>query len=409
MKISGKVFGGKVRSMIDGILRGIRVLDFTWVLAGPYATRILADCGAEVIKVQSLKTAKGAEANLNGYFNTWNRNKGSITLDMSRPEARDLILRLTGISDVVIENFSPRVMANWGLTYEELKEANPKIIMVSMSAMGQTGPWKDYVAFGPALQALSGLTYLSSFDDKKPLGLGYAHGDHVIGLYGALAVLAALENRFRIDRGQYVDLSGYEALCTLMGPTIMGVSLNKTSARPQGNQSEHIDACPCDCYPCRGTDRWCVISVSTEDEWQALCRVLERTDLLNDDRFRTLSGRRSNQDQLDELIGRWTAERTAEEAVTLLQEAGVPAGIVQNAEDLALDPHLATRQFFVPLRHPVLGRTLNDRSPIRFSEDEKVNWKAAPQLGEDNRYVFRELLGLTEEEFLHYREKGVIS
>ena len=395
--------------MIDGILSGIRILDFTWVLAGPYATRILADFGAEVIKVQSLKTAKGAESNLNGYFNTWNRNKRSITLDMSHPEARDLILRLAGISDVVIENFAPRVMANWGLTYKALKEANQQIIMVSMSAMGQTGPWKDYVAFGPSLQALSGLTYLSSFDEKQPLGLGYALGDHVIGLYGAMAVLAALENRFSTGLGQYVDLSGYEALCTLMGPAIMDASLSKTTARPQGNLSAHVDACPCGCYPGRGTDKWCVVSASTEDEWQALCRVLGRADLINDDRFRTLSGRRTNEEQLDELIRRWTVERTAAEAVTLLQEASVPAGVVQNAEDLAHDPHLLARQFFVPLNHPVLGCTLNDRSPIRFGKDHHVDWKAAPELGEDNRYVFRELLGLTDEEFLHYMVKGIIS
>lgn len=395
--------------MNDGILSGIRVLDFTWVLAGPYATRILADFGAEVIKVQSLKTAKGAESNLNGYFNMWNRNKRSITLDMSHPEARELILRLTGISDVVIENFAPRVMANWGLTYDELKKVNQKIIMVSMSAMGQTGPWKDYVAFGPALQALSGLTYLSSYDEKQPVGLGYAYGDHVIGLYGALAVLAALENRYRTDRGQYVDLSGYEALCTFMGPELMEASLNKRPARPRGNQSDYSDACPCGCYPCRGTDRWCVVSVSTQDEWQALCKALDRTDLLNNDCFQTISGRRLHQEQLDGLIGQWTAERNAEEAVTILQEAGVPAGVVQNAGDLAQDPHLAARKFFVHLKHPVLGRTLNDRPPIRFTEDETGSWKAAPQLGEDNRYVFRELLGLTEEELLHYRENGVIS
>lgn len=391
----------------ENILAGIRILDFTWVLAGPFATRILADFGAEVIKVQSLKTAKSPESNLNGYFNTWNRNKRSITLDMSHPEARDLILRLARISDVVIENFAPRVMANWGLTYEELKKANQKIIMVSISAMGQSGPWKDYVAFGPALQALSGLTYLSSFNDKQPLGLGYAYGDHVIGLYGALAVLAALDNRFRTDQGQYIDLSGYEALCTLMGPAIMGASLHKTPV-PRGNHSDYIDVCPCGCYPCRGRDRWCVVSVSTEDEWQALCRVLERTDLLNDARFRTLSGRKLNEEQLDELIRRWTVERTAEEAVTLLQEAGIPAGIVQNAEDLAQDLHLLARQFFVHLKHPVLGNTITDRSPIRFVGDEIVNWKAAPQLGEDNRYVFRELLGMTEEEYLNYREKKVI-
>src|SRR3990170_8036751 len=149
--------------MVGEILKGLRVLDFTWMLAGPYATRILADFGAEVIKVQSKKTAKGAESNITGHFNTWNRNKRSITLDMAYPEARDLILKLTGISDVVIENFSPRVMSNWGLNYEKLKEVRPDLIMVSMSAMGQTGPWNDYVAFGPTLHALSGLTHLTSF------------------------------------------------------------------------------------------------------------------------------------------------------------------------------------------------------------------------------------------------------
>ncbi len=395
--------------MTDGILKGLRVLDFTWVLAGPYATRVLADFGAEVIKVQSLKTVKGVESNHTGYFSAWNRNKRSITLDMSHPEAKELALGLSRVSDVVIENFAPRVMANWGLTYEKLKEVNPRIIMVSMSAMGQTGPWKDHVAFGPTLHALSGLTRLSSFDGDRPLGMGYAYGDHVIGLYGALAVLAALENRSRTDEGRHVDLSGYEALCTLMGPAILDVSMSQPAARPRGNRSGHVDPSPSGCYPCRGTDRWCVISASTEDEWRALCRVMDRIDLPDDDRFRTLSGRRSNGEQLDRLIGRWTAERSPEEAVALLQDAGVPAGVVQDAEGLAHDPQLTARQFFIPLDHPVLGRTLSDRSPIRFGEDENIDWKAAPQLGEDNRYVFRELLGLTEEEFSRYREKGIIS
>jgi len=395
-------------SRSDGILSGLKVLDFTWVLAGPFATRILADFGAEVIKIQSLKTAKGAESNLAGYFSAWNRNKRSITLDMSRPEARELILRLSGASDVVIENFSPRVMANWGLTYEKWKEANPGIIMVSISAMGQTGPWKDHVAFGPSLQALSGLTYLTSFEEEEPPGLGYAYGDHVIGLYAAMAVLTALESRSVTGRGQYVDLSGYEALCTIMGPAILNASL-KQPDRPSGNRPERAHASPSGCYACRGSDRWCVISVSTDGEWRVLCRAMGTPGLAHDERFRTLSGRRSNEGVLDEMIGRWTAGRDAEEVVSLLQEAGVPAGIVQNAEDVARDPHLAARRFFVPLEHPVLGRTLADRPPIRFGEDETTGWRAAPRLGEDNRYVFIELLGLTEEEFINYREQGVIA
>ncbi|MHB9150690.1 MAG: CaiB/BaiF CoA transferase family protein [Thermoleophilia bacterium] len=391
-----------------GILSGIRVIDFTWVLAGPFATRILGDFGAEVIKVQSLKTAKGAESNLDGYFCNWNRNKRSVTLDMSRSESRDLVLRLAEISDVVIENFSPRVMVNWGLTYEELSRASPRIIMASMSAMGQTGPWRDHVAFGPSLQALAGLTHLSSYDDTHPVGLGYAYGDHVIGLYGALAVLAALENRSRTGCGCRVDLSGYEALCTLVGPALTDESLGG-AAIPRGNRSDDADGYPCGCYPALGEDRWCVISASTDDEWRALCRVLGRPDLPGDDRFRTASARRANEAELDGLMARWTAERTAEEVVAQLQEAGVPAGVVQSAEDLARDHHLAARGFFVPLEHPVLGHIRADRTPIRFRGDEPTGWKAAPRLGEDNRYVFRELLGLTEEEFARFSQDGVIS
>ena len=187
--------------MNQGILKGLRILDFTWVLAGPYATRILADFGAEVIKVQSKKTAGGAESNLTGHFSHWNRNKRSITLDMSHPEAKEIILKLTEQSDVVIENFSTRVMSNWGLDYERLKEVRPDIIMVSMSGMGQTGPWKDFVAFGPALQALSGLTYLTSFAQESPLGLGYAYADPVAGLHASFAILAALEFRDRTGKG----------------------------------------------------------------------------------------------------------------------------------------------------------------------------------------------------------------
>ncbi len=167
------------RSINQGILRGVRVLDFTWMLAGPYATRLLADFGAEVIKVQSRKTAKGAESNLSGYFNTWNRNKRSITLDMSFPGAGEMVLRLAAISDVVIENFSPRVMSNWGLDYEMLRQVRPNLIMVSMSGMGRTGPWRDFVAFGPTLQALSGLTYLTSFTQDSPVGLGYSYADPI--------------------------------------------------------------------------------------------------------------------------------------------------------------------------------------------------------------------------------------
>jgi len=389
-------------------LNGLRILDFTWMLAGPYATRILADFGAEVIKVQSKKTAKGAESNLTGYFNNWNRNKRSITLDMSYPEAREMVLKLTRISDVVIENFSPRVMLNWGLNYERLKEVRPALIMVSMSAMGQTGPWKAYVAFGPTLNALSGLTYLTSFSKDSPMGLGYAYADFISGLYAAFAVMAALECREKTGQGQYIDLSEYEAICTLMGPVLLDTSVHEKEVLPHGNQSDYIPAAPYGCYKCSGMDRWCVIAVSNEEGWQSLCKVLGDPDWTKEEKFSTLLKRKENAEELDELLTQWTFQHTPEQVVNLLQEGGVPAGVVQNAEDLVKDPQLMARNFFIHLEHPILGSTTSDRSPIRFEEDLTVGWKAGPLLGEDNRYVFLKLLGLTEGEFSSLIEKGII-
>ena len=389
-------------------LKGLRVLDFTWMLAGPYATRIFADFGAEVIKVQSKKTARGAESNQTPYFNTWNRNKRSITLDLSHPEAREMALKLTEKCDVVIENFSPRVMSNWGLNYEKLKEVRPDLIMLSMSAMGQGGPWKDHVAFAPTLHALSGLTSLTSFEKDAPIGVGYAYADIVAGLYAALAVLAALEHRDRTGQGQYIDLSEYEAICTLMGPSLLDASVNHKEILPQGSCPDYVEAAPYGCYQCSGEDRWCVMAVSCEEEWQSLCCVLGNPDWTKENRFATMAGRKENRKELDGLLAKWTIQHNAEEVVNLLQEAGISSGMVQNAEDLSRDPQLMARKFFIQLEHPVLGKTISDRSPIRFEEDFTVDWKAAPLLGEDNRYVFLKLLGLTESDLSSYAEKGII-
>jgi crotonobetainyl-CoA:carnitine CoA-transferase CaiB-like acyl-CoA transferase len=394
--------------MDQGILKGLRVLDFTWVLAGPYATRILADFGAEVIKVQSKKASGGMESNLTGYFNAWNRNKRSITLDMSHPEAKEIVLKLTEKSDVVIENFSPRVMANWGLNYEKLKEIKSNLIMVSLSAMGQTGPWKDFVGFGPTIQALSGFTYRTSFDKNSPLGVGYAYADMIVGLYAALAVLSALEYRDRTGQGQYIDLSEYEAMCTLIGPAFMDVAMNEREVLPHGNCPDYILAAPHGCYKCSGTDRWCVIAVFHQEEWKALCDVMGKPSWTKEEKFSTLLKRKENLEELDGFIEQWTAQHTPEEIVQLLQEAGVSAGVVQNGEDLAKDPQLMARDFFIPLEHPALGRTISDSTPIRFKDNPNVHWKAAPLLGEDNRYVYMELLGFKEDDLSSYIERGII-
>ena len=394
--------------MVKGILNGIRVLDFTWMLAGPYATRLLADFGAEVIKIQSKKTASGAESNPTPYFNAWNRNKRSITLDLGHPEAREIVLKLTAISDIVIENFSPRVMSNWGLNYERLREVRPNLIMVSLSAMGQTGPWKNFVALGPTLQTLSGLTYLTSFNEDSPMGLGFAYADGVAGLYAALAVLAALEYREKKDKGQYIDLSEYEALCTTMGPAFLEAAIHPVAMVPRGNRPDYILAAPYGCYQCTGEDRWCVIAVHTEEEWQGLRKAMGSPDWTGEKRFSTPSRRKILSEELDELLGRWTIQHPAEEVAALLQKNGVPAGVVQNAGDLAKDPQLIAKKFFINLEHPVLGQTITDAPPIHFEQEPAIDWKAAPLLGEDNRYVFTELLGFTEDELSNYTDRGII-
>lgn len=394
--------------MDEQVLRGVRVLDFTWVLAGPYATRICADFGAEVIKVQSKKTANGTESNLTGYFNNWNRNKRAITLDMSQPEARGIVLKLAAISDVVIENFSPRVMSNWGLDYDALKAVKPDIIMVSLSAMGHDGPWRDFVGFAPTFHALSGLTHLTSYVEEAPLGPGYAHADPMIGLYATIALLSALECRDRTGLGQYIDISDFEAVCTLLGPILMDAGINEGKPMPRGNHAPHIQASPYGCYRCMGADRWCVIAVFSEDEWSALRKVMADPDWTKEERFSNLSRRKRHEEELDRLLETWTSRHRCEEVVELLQEAGIAAGIVQNAEDLAADPHLGLNEFFVSVDHPVLGRVMSDRSPIRMGSGAQNRFKAAPMLGEDNAYVFRELLRFTEDEVTTYIERGII-
>ncbi len=380
----------------QGTLRGIRVLDFTWMLAGPYATRILGDAGAEVIKVQSRRTAKGGEDNSTGYFATWNRNKRSITLDLDQPEARRIVVDLAAKSDVVVENFSPRIMANWGLTYGNLVRAKPDLIMASISAMGQTGPWRDYVAFGPTFHALSGLTSLMSEGLDAPVCLGHAYGDTIIGLYGALAILAALRLRDTTGQGRYVDLSGYEAVCSVLAPAL----LQGAGKGAAGGRSPRLGCC----YRCRGGDRWCVISPSLEDEWRALWSVIGASL----DPFPSMPMGMESREGRRELIGRWTIDRSPEQAVRLLGRAGVPAGVVQNAEDLANERHLEGRHFFVPLQHPALGTTVSDRTPLFFDGPEPARWRPAPLLGEANSYVLGELLGMSDDEIRSYSERGIV-
>jgi crotonobetainyl-CoA:carnitine CoA-transferase CaiB-like acyl-CoA transferase len=367
----------------EKILQGLRVLDLTRMLSGPYATRILADYGAEVIKVQSGKTAQGAEQNETAYFSAWNRNKRSITLDLNAPEAKDAFLKLAAGSDVIIENFSPRVMENWELGYERLREVNPELVMISISAMGRTGPWRDFVGFAPTFHALSGLISETSENLNPPADLGHAYGDVIAGLYAALATLAAIEYRQKTGKGRHVDLSVYEAMCTLLGPAFIEKQLNsrfeirdsRLKKNHQFDSQSRISNLESRIYKCAGLDRWCVISLETEEQRQTLCGIAGLGELT------------------DDLIRRWTALQTPESIVLQLQNAGIAAGVVQNAEDLARDPQLAARRFFVSLKHPTLGKVISDRSALWDWRHRPKDWKPSPLLGQDN-HKYLEALSL---------------
>ncbi len=381
-------------------LQNIRILDFTWVLAGPYATRILADFGAEVIKIQPLMPEAQDKFD-RGYYNTWNRNKLGITLNLNKPQGVALAKKLVGISDAVVENFTPRVMANWGLDYDNLKKIKPDIIMLSMSTMGNTGPWRDYAGFGPTVQAFSGITHLTSFPGKPPLGLGTSYADHVAGLVACLALLGAMEYRQRTGEGQYIDVSQVEAMSSLLGYTVSG-----KPPEPVGNRSS--EAAPHNVYRCQGDDRWCAIAVFSDNEWQGFKQALGNPPWAEAQRFATLVGRIENADELDRLVEGWTRGHTAGEVMALLQGQGVAAGVVQDASDLANDPQLQERGFFVELDHPEMGKTISDATPIKLSDTPARYIRAAPILGQDNSYVYGELLGMSEDELSELKQRGVI-
>lgn len=392
-----------------GPLTGVRVLDFTWVLAGPYCTRVMADLGAEVIKVQTRSTGGVDAGNETGYFITWNRNKRSITVNMGSAEGVALAKRLVAHCDIVVENFSARVLRNWDFHYDALRAVRDDIILLSMSGMGHTGPWRDYVSFGPTLQALAGLSLAMGEPGCPPPGFGYSYADHVGGITAALAALAALEERDQSGSGQFVDLSQFEGVAALMGPALLDATANGRYAEPSGNRPQYRKVAPHGVYPCRGDDRWIAISVEGDAQWAGLRAALGDPDWAADARFADDESRFDHADELDERVAAWTVIIDRDDAMRRLWECGVPAGAVQLADDLVdRDPQLAHRGFYVAAEHPTQGETRFDGYPVAFSETPPTLRRSAPTLGQDNADVFGQLLGMSAEEVAALEEARIL-
>ena len=403
-------------------LEGIRVLDLGMFWAGPYCGGLLADMGAEVIKVESCRRpdplriqARGIYPNgepgerpwnRSGMINERNRNKFGITLDLTLPKGKEVFKRLIKVSDVVVENFSRKVMGSWDLNYPQLKEVNPAIIMISLSSQGLTGPDKDHVSFGPTLEDIGGLSYITGYPDQISTFMSFAYPDALAGVLGAGAVIAALRHRQRTGEGMHIDLSQRELTTCIIGEVMMDYAMNGRVKKAVGNK--HPAMAPYGCYPCQGEDEWITIAIASDQDWRKLCQVMEKAELADDERFSDLPSRWQNQDELDKIITEWTKGWDHYELMQHLQKVGLCAGAVLTMEELFNDPHLREREFFRTQTHPEAGTFPYKGRPIRLSKTPLRTQMPAPCLGEHNSYVYGTLLGMTQEEINELEGEGVI-
>ncbi|MBI2963614.1 MAG: CoA transferase [Deltaproteobacteria bacterium] len=382
-------------------LAGIRVADFTWVWAGPFCTLQLAHLGAEVIRVETpqrpcvtrlLPPFADLEPGLNrsGYFNQYNQGKRSLSLNLKNPRGIEIARRLIERSDVVAENFAAGVMERMGLGYDDIRRLKPDVVMVSISGYGRSGPEKEFVSYGPATVPLAGFSAVTGYAGGPPMHVGISYGDPTAGLHAALAVLAALHHRRRTGEGQFIDVSLWEASASLLPDALLDHEMNGIDPSRDGNR--HPRMAPHGVFRCAGEDRWVSIVVGDETEWRALCSAMEDPALAADPRFATLAERKRNEDGLEERIHQWTRSLAPDEVTRRLQAAGVAAFTTMTNQDLAEDPHLARRGFFVDLPHPEVGPRHHAGIPWRMSATPCTVESPAPCLGEHTRDVLERVL-----------------
>ena len=389
-------------------LAGIRILDLTWVVAGPVTTRILADLGADVIKIER-KDALDFGDRRGGLSGTLMRGKRSLVLDLSSPRGVAIARMLALVSDVVIDNFSARVMSNWGLDWKTLATEKPDIISVRMTGYGLTGPDRDKVSYGPTLQALTGYTMLMGEPGRPPAGFGYSYADLASGHLGTLAVLAAIVHRRHTGRGQLVDLAQQEAVASLVGPVLLERALDGGVSVATGNASPEGPAAPHGIYPCRGNDRWIAITVFTDVEWHGLVAGMGKPTWANDPRFATTEGRVDHAAAIDEQVGIWTRTMIAHVALSRLQAYGVPAGLVADAADVCRDdPALAARGHFVDVATEEGRMVRIDGPPFQLSDTPGRVQGCGPLLGEHTDEVLGEILGYDAAAIDALRRDGVV-
>lgn len=396
-------------------LDGVRVLDLTMMWAGPYATKMLGEMGADVIKVESPRAWDNIRTlmprvevvddpwNSAYYFAEYNHEKRSLTLDLARQAGRDAFLRLVAHSDVVIENYRADVMDKLGLTSEVLLGANPSLVLVSMAGFGKTGGDRDNVGYGPIIEMMSGLMSLSGYEPDMPQKTGISYGDPVAGLAAVGAIAMALIRRRRTGEGSVVDLSQNEVSSKMAGVAFAALAGSGRVPPATGNRNRHW--APQGCYPVRGEDQWIVASCTDDAEWAAAAAVIGRPDLAG----LSLEERRTRHDELDEAIAAWSNPLDGRVAVDVLQEAGVPAGRVLDMRTLKDDPHLCARGFWIRIPNAKMHPYRKHGVVWRMLEANPTIARHAPYLGADNRDVLGAVGGLTDAEIDQLEADGIIA
>jgi benzylsuccinate CoA-transferase BbsF subunit len=403
---------------MEKVFSDLRIAAFNWAMVGPLTLKFFADYGATVIRIETnsrpcvtrtsspYKDGKPG-VNRSGYFNHFSANMMSVSLNMGHPRGIGLAKELVAQADVVMENFTPGIMDRWGLGYEELKKVKSDIIMVRQNGFGMGGPYRNLAAFGMTLAATAGIPNFIGWPDRGPLPVGVgAYTDCISPRLASAAVIAALDYRDRTGKGQLLDLAQYETALYFFLPGVMDYAINGREPKRNGNACPY--AAPHGVYACKGVDRWCAIAVLNDDQWASLCNVLGKPEYVPDSRFDTMVHRKAHEKELDALIEGWTIERTPEEVMTVLQIAGIPAGIVENPGDVFSDPQLRHRGLFWPINHSEIGLFNHLGASFQMSETPAQPRTPSPLLGEHNEYVLTKILGKSDEEFLDLLTAGVL-
>ncbi|MCP4751611.1 MAG: CoA transferase [Proteobacteria bacterium] len=403
--------------MNNGPLKGIRVTEFTSAWAGPYATCLLAFLGAEVIKVESTKRIDHARyisfstgknfttPDESSVFNSLNMNKQSVTLNLKHPEAVEISKKLIGLSQIVVENMRPGIMPRLGLGYEDARKVKSDIIYLSSSSCGQEGPDANFVGYAPNFASVGGFAQNTGYDDWGPSNFTGSI-DIKSATAAAFAILAALCHHRNTGEGQHIDLASQETVAILNTDMLLDFIMNGRDVERKGNRDEVM--APHNCYRCQGDDKWISIAVETDKEWEALCREMNKEELITDERYLDTNSRWLNQEELDLIINDWTQDFDQYDLMNRLQKVGVAAAPSFNSEDLYNDPHVKERGLFKEIEHPVIGKDWVINPPWRLSETPASIERHAPLIGEHNREIICGLLGMSEEELQRLQEEEAV-